>query len=382
MHILFLIHSLRGGGAERVTATLGNHWSAKGWRVTVATLTPGERPAYPLGPGVRRVSLDLAGESGGLLETSWNTLRRVAALRRLTRRERPDVAVAMMSTASTLLAQAGPPPGGIAIGTERNFPPLDPLGHVRERVRSGSYARLDAVVAQTWACGDWITARTRARAVAVIANPVVFPLPEAEPLLRPADWLRQERKVVLASGRLVPQKGFDRLLQAFAAVRPDFPDWTLVLLGDGPLAGPLGEQARSLGIGDCVCFPGRVGNIGDWFARADLFALSSRHEGFPNVLCEAMAHGLPAVSVDCQAGPRDIIRDGIDGLLVAQDDPEALTLGLRRLMGDSALRHTLAARAVEIRERLSLPRIAGEWEDLFANLLRARRGGHDHAGAS
>jgi glycosyltransferase involved in cell wall biosynthesis len=117
--------------------------------------------------------------------------------------------------------------------------------------------------------------------------------------------------------------------------------------------------------------PGIVGNVGAWYAHADLYAMTSRSEGFPNALAEAMSHGLPAVSVDCDTGPRDIIRDGIDGLLVPPNNPAALVDALDRIMGDAAFRVQLAARARDARERFSIEKIAGMWDALFDELSPA-----------
>ena len=108
-----------------------------------------------------------------------------------------------------------------------------------------------------------------------------------------------------------------------------------------------------------------VGNIGEWYERADLFVMSSRFEGFGNTLAEALAHGVAAVSFDCDTGPRDIIRHEVDGLLVPPGDTVALTAALDKLMCDPALRQQFAKRAVEARARFSMERVAGMWEALF-----------------
>jgi len=130
----------------------------------------------------------------------------------------------------------------------------------------------------------------------------------------------------------------------------------------------LEAQVRDASLGSRVFLPGRVGNVGEWYARADLYVMSPRFEGFPNALVEAMAYGLPVVSFDCDTGPRDIIIHGVNGLLVPPENVVGLTEALEQLMGDAALRQCFAMRAVEVRERFSMMRIAAVWETFFEEI--------------
>lgn len=369
-NILFLIQSLGGGGAERVTANLANHWAEKGWTVTIVTMAGLNEDVYDLDLRVSRITLDLARDSQSVMAGLWNNLLRVAAVRRTLRQEKPDVALGIMSTASCLLALTMPMKGCVRVGTEHSFPPKAPLGRIWEKIRQKAYGRLDAVVALTSEGSTWIKSHTNAKRVPVIFNPVPFPLPTGDPVLRPEAVLDLTRKALLSVGRLSTPKAFDRLIRAFAQLAPEFPNWDLAIVGEGPLRPALTALSQELGLARRLHLPGRAGNIADWYQAADLFVLTSLFEGFPNVLPEAMAHGLPAVSVDCDTGPRDIISDGIDGLLVPQNNQEALVSALRRLMGDDAVRREMGTRAEKIRDRLSLEEIAGRWEDLFESLKR------------
>jgi glycosyltransferase involved in cell wall biosynthesis len=130
----------------------------------------------------------------------------------------------------------------------------------------------------------------------------------------------------------------------------------------------LEAQIQALGLGQAVLLPGRAGNVSEWYRRADLFVLSSRFEGFPNVLAEAMASGLAVVSTDCPTGPAAIVRDGVDGLLVPVDQPAALRQALARLMHDGALRASMAQGACQLADRLAPEVVAGRWQQLFAEL--------------
>jgi glycosyltransferase involved in cell wall biosynthesis len=177
---------------------------------------------------------------------------------------------------------------------------------------------------------------------------------------------------LLAVGRLDAVKNFAVLVCAFAQLADKYPDWDLVILGEGPERALLESTIRDRGLEARILVPGIAGNVGEWYGRADLYVMTSLSEGFPNALAEALSHGLPAVSFDCDTGPRDIIRHGIDGLLVPANDSAALIDALDLVMGDPNLRKQLAARAPEARERFSIEKISGMWEELFRELSATR----------
>ena len=178
-------------------------------------------------------------------------------------------------------------------------------------------------------------------------------------------------RTVLAVGRLTPQKGFDLLLEAFARIAADFTDWRLVILGSGTDRDALVEQATQLGIAESVELLGWTAEVASWFSNADLFVLSSRYEGFPNVLLEAMAAGVPVISFDCESGPREIVRHELDGLLVPAGDVAALASAMQRLMADETLRHTYGQRGREVTERFSVAEFFRRWQQVLAECIPA-----------
>lgn len=367
MKLLFYVHSLTGAGAERVTVNLANHWAATGRDVTVVTSASPSEDAFELHPGVRRIAFDLSGAGRGLLDGLWRTVHRVRALRRVLQGARPDVAIGVMNVANVILALASRGIAGVrTIGTEHIYPGRDSMDPLRALARRHAYGHLDAVVALTRESADWLEAHTSARGVRVIPNAAQWPLAVTEPRIAPGR--AAHRKLLVAVGRLATQKGFDLLIEAFRQVAGKHPDWDLAILGEGADRSSLESQAALAGLGDRILLPGWAGNVGEWYQRADLFVMSSRYEGFPCALAEAMACGLPAVSFDCDTGPRDIIRDGIDGLLARPDDVPGLATAMDRLMGDAALRTRFGIRASEARERFSMSRIVASWEQLFTEL--------------
>ena len=353
------------GGAERVTVNLAAHWASIGWDVTVVTLASEEKDFYQLPPGVQRIALNLPGGNGRLLAAAVSNLPRIIALHRILRQERPTVAIAIMLTSNLLLALAS---YGIkdvvAVGTEHIHPPSMPMAPHWEFLRSYLYGRLNAVAALTSETSQWLRYNTRARRVQVIPNHIPFPFSNQEPFVD-THIIPEERRVLLAVGRLCDQKGFDLLINVYARLSIRFPDWILVILGEGPDRRALEAQIKSVGLVDRAIMPGRAGNLVDWYEAAELFVMSSRFEGFPNALLETMVHGVPAVSFDCDTGPRDIIRHEIDGLIVPNSDLDAMEVALARLMMDESLRRRLGERAIEARERFSADKVADLWTQLF-----------------
>ena len=169
-------------------------------------------------------------------------------------------------------------------------------------------------------------------------------------------------------GRLVREKGFDLLLKAFSTVKKSYPEWSLTILGEGSLRSELECLSQSLDIVNSVHFLGRVKNPYEYLQQADIFVMSSRFEGFPNALCEAMACGLPVISTDCPSGPPEIIRDGVDGILVKNENVEALTEAMSHLISDEKQRQKLGNAAKAITQRFNLDNIMDVWNKLLKEI--------------
>jgi GalNAc-alpha-(1->4)-GalNAc-alpha-(1->3)-diNAcBac-PP-undecaprenol alpha-1,4-N-acetyl-D-galactosaminyltransferase len=361
MKVCFFIWGLRAAGAERVLCILANAWAEKGWEVTILTLEDGhEAPFYPLHASIRVRPLALQKDSTSFLSGLTNNLGRLRTIRRAIRQAGPDVIVSFIDTGNVLAIAASRGLGIPVVISERTDPSRRSLGRVWTPLRNWAYARAERIVFQSSGVMNWFPEAIRSRGV-VIPNPVS--VPQAAPGAKRAP---DRPGLLLAMGRLFPIKGFDLLLQAFAQASRQVPGWTLEIWGRGPERDALERQAEELGLAGQVRFPGVTDRPFEVLRGGDAFVLSSRAEGFPNVLVEAMACGLPVVCTDFGGAARDIVRDGENGLLVAPEDPGALAAGLVRLMGDPEGRARLAASGAEITVQFALPRVLEMWEEALA----------------
>lgn len=360
MRIAFVLAGLGAGGAERVVSLIASHWVARGWEVTVIAFDSPDDPIYHrFDPRVGFRRLGLPPAMRGKLSGLAVNIRRVRALRRALGELRPDLTIAFLTkiNALTLIASTGlniP-----VIVSERNNPRRQIVHRLWTWMLERLYRRADAIVVQTRASVDSLPAPIRKRAT-VIPNPIASVT---------ATGKAGKSLTLSAVGRLVPQKGFDLLLDAFSVVAPDRPGWALTIWGEGPERAALEQQVERLGLQRRVRLPGNSIAPAAWTGSAAIFVLSSRFEGFPNALGEAMLAGLAVAAVDCEFGPREMIRDGIDGLLIPEGDVEALAAGLKRLMADATLRKRLGSEASISAAQFDLAGVARQWDGLIISTL-------------
>ena len=346
---------------------LANAWAASGHEVHLFTLEgPGAVPFFRLDPGVQFHPLGHSLRSVGLRQKITNNLARIRNLRRALARIQPDLMVSFIDKAN-ILALLGCLGLGIpGVVSERSDPAISEIGLVWEGIRLLVYPLASGVVVQVPSVRDFFPGWLQDR-IWVIPNPVPTPV-AGPPALEP-------RPRILAAGRLHREKGFDLLLEAFARTRHDHPEWRLDIAGEGEERAALEAQVARLGLAGACRLLGIRQDLAAQMRACDLFVLSSRSDGFPNVLCEAMALGTAVISFDCPSGPAHIIRHGLDGLLVPPERVDGLAGALGSLMGDAALRARLASRAPEVLERFSEPVILAQWDECLraATARRARR---------
>lgn len=371
MRIALAIPTLNGGGAERVMSTMANHWAAHGHEVHLVTHDKTENDFYPLAGEVIRHGFDISKPPRHIGDTIRHNVQRISLPRSVMERIHPDVAISftVRMNIQNLIALTGT--GIPIIVSERNNPLAQRQPFPWELLRRHLYPRSSALVVQTDAARAWASAFMPPHKIHVIPNPVSIP-GTASPGARPG---HPDRPVVCSIGRLIPSKGFDLLIRSFHAASRDNPEWTLQILGEGEDRRRLENIARELDIQDRVLIPGRVKNPFDYLSRSTLFVLPSRHEGFPNALIEAMTLGLPVISTDCPFGPSEIIRHGVDGILVPNGDMERLSHEMRFLMENAGSRENLGQKARESSRRFHLDVIMHQWESLV-HLVQSAPGVH------
>ena len=362
MKIALVIPSLELGGAERTMSVLANAWAERGEEVTVLIFKHAEGPAYRLHDQVRLCSLDVSNvRSRHLLQALFRNFQRIRKLRHAIKKSYPDVVISFMDFPNVVALLATRGLRVPVVITEHGNPDYVDIGPVWDRLRRLTYPLADMLVCPTAQIVALFQTQIKVKGCG-IPNPVELPAAVVQSSPSPRE---NTSHVVVAMGRLVPQKGFDLLLEAFSRIAGRHPDWSVTIIGTGPLRDQLESQAKSLGLMHRVTL---TGSLTDPFAvlrAADLFVFSSRFEGFGNALTEAMGCGLPVISFDCAAGPSDIIRHEIDGILVPPEDVAALAAAMDRLMNNPQERARLASRAPEVLTRFSLERILGLWQELF-----------------
>lgn len=376
---ILLMHAWGMGGTIRTTLNVAGHLARDREVEVISIVRRRNDPFFEFPPGVTVTAVDdqrkrRPGREPGLLNrllrrlpsllvypgdrasrscSMWTDLMLVRALWRV----RSGFLIGTRPGLN-LLGLLGRRPGTVVIGTEHmHYSQHSPM--LRARIKK-CYPALDALVVLT-------EHDRREYGEALPGRPPTVRIPNAVPQLAQSS-VDERKPVVLAAGRLGPQKGFDRLIEAFAQVAPGHPDWTVRICGRGPARDRLQRQILECGLAERVILMGAVQNLEAQMAEASLFVLSSRFEGLPMAMLEAMSMGLPVASFDCPTGPGEVLEHGRDGLLVPNGDIDALAAAITGLIEDPEARRRLGAAATAKAATYSMSVIGPQWEELLASL--------------
>jgi GalNAc-alpha-(1->4)-GalNAc-alpha-(1->3)-diNAcBac-PP-undecaprenol alpha-1,4-N-acetyl-D-galactosaminyltransferase len=360
VRIAFVIPSLGPGGAERVASLLCNEWVGLGHAVTLATFDrPSAEPFFALKDGVAVAGLAASATSRGVAVRLATNIARVSRLRSLLRQCHPDVVVSFMTEANVVAVWACRGLGIPLVISERNQPDRPGLARGHKLARQLSYSLASAMVVQTEEIASWARARFRIP-THVIPNPVQFGPCGARD--------RTDVHQLVSLGRLTHQKGFDILIRSFAALAGKHLNWRLVIYGEGPDRSALEQLRAETGLVERISLPGLTRDSAGVLRQASLFALTSRFEGYPNALLEALACGLPVIATACPGGTGEILANGVHGMLVPPNDVSAITAALDAMMSASDLREAYASKARQSVAELDVAAVGRRWLYLLAGL--------------
>ena len=349
----FLIKSLStAGGTERVTTMLANILSEKGYNVTIITLFSGEQ-FFVTHKNVRILSLNKSSEGNIYTLLPHN----ITVLHNLFKREKTDVCVSVCS-AMSLISIPASFFSKVKIITWEHFNANVDWNRITtplSRKMSAMFSEKVIVLTST----DKLNYEKKYSAsnVMCIHNPVTIDCGDARALLT--------NKIVLAIGRLEPQKGFDILLETWALCNCRKDGWILKIVGDGSMKSELQEQIIRLGLKDEVFLEAPDKDVVSLYLNASIYVMSSRFEGLPLVLIEAMSIGLPIISFDCETGPREIIENGKTGILVENGNKTALAETIDSLSSNREKLMEFGDNSIKSSRRFNADTIINQWINLF-----------------
>ena len=364
MKIVFVYGNMQRGGAQRVISCLAAYCAQMGDDVTILTLDGGGSD-YELDPGVKVLGLNVAGDSANRLDSFRRFLTTERKLRAWMKAEKPDAVLAFSSKLTMQLLLARAHGGPALICSERSNPAFRAESAVT-RMERRLLKKADGFIFQTLRVSLLFAPEMRERGT-VIHNGLFSPdIPEEV-----SPFAQRRQKEICAVGRLENgQKAYDVMLAAFALFREQHPEHVLHIYGSGSSEAAIRAQAEALGLTDSIIFHGNHPHVIHEIKDMGMFVMTSRYEGMPNALIEAMACGLPCVCTDCDFGPAELIRDGENGLLVPVDDVLAIAAAMGRIADDQALAEKLSQGALEIRRSHARDAICGQYRDYILGVTK------------
>ncbi|MDD2496173.1 MAG: glycosyltransferase family 4 protein [Tissierellia bacterium] len=363
MKLLFFIGSMRGGGAERVMAVLTDELAKRGHDVTLVVMS--SYPSfYKLNKDIKLIQFNDRVNNRFFGKIKYK-LKSYIFIRQNIKKLNPDVVISfMLSLNAMVLISSIFLKEPIIVSEHSTFDIKLPLKKRFQRFYLNKLA--DRVTVLTF--HDYNFIGTRLKNKIVMPNPLSF-----VPL---AKYNEDRKKNIIAAGSIdrFHGKGFDSLIKIWGKIANKYPEWKLLIAGGGNDENirKLRELANEYNVNSQFELLGQVKNLDERFRESSIFVLSSRYEGFGMVLIEAMSQGCACISFDCTAGPREIINNNVDGILVEDQNMDAMTLALSDLIENEDKRERLATEAIKSVDRFSVKNIADKWERLFADLVEIK----------
>lgn len=353
-HCIFFCASLEQGGTERVIALLSSAMAAHGRKIEIVTYYDREI-FFRIDSRVKVTSAER--ESG-----SCSFLQNLFWLR-LYFRKNADLVCSFMSSFNMLALVACVGLGIPVVVSERTDPMYK--NSIYRFARDFLYRFANALVVQTQKSFEYFASKSIGRNCVLICNPLSPDVAVGSALSK------KKAQIIVSVGRLDPLKNQELLIRAFRKVSRDFPEYKLVIYGEGSFRTHLEQVRGALGLEGKVLFPGERSDVYDAISSARLFVLSSDFEGMPNALLEAMCLGLPTISTKV-SGAMEVIVHGYNGILIDKGDETGLVEAIERLLGDEGLSQTLAQNATKLANQLNMSSITFTWISLLENVMNGK----------
>lgn len=360
-HIAMFISSLNKGGSERVLVNLAEYFFYGGYEITIVTQYKTENE-YGISAGIRRVFSEITEEEKGKGRIS-NFRKRFLKLRSIWKQEKPDLILSFIGKNNMMAVMTSRFLHIPVVVSVRGEPAAEYDSRMLKTAANLLFRWADGVVLPVERSGEFFAKGVRKKAVC-LKNPL-------NPSFIRRIYEGEREKEIVAVGRVDANKNHEMILRAFEGLAAQYPDYRLVIYGEGELRHPLQKMAEDMGLADRVFLPGSISNVADKIEKASVFVLSSYSEGMPNTLIEAMALGIPCVSTDCPCGgPAELIENGENGYLIEPGNWKKLQEILQKLLDDPDLAGKVGRNAAKIQEKLNPDTINGMWEDYLKEVMR------------
>lgn len=349
MRCLFVAPGMLFGGAERVMSILANEWGKNNVETTILVTETEAISKYPLSDKVTIIGCHKEKERVRIPQ--FTVIKKV---RDVCKEWKPDVVISFYNDLCALIALAITGLHIPLIYSERNDPNRTNQRQVDLVYRKIVESMADKIVFQTAGAQRCYSKRVQEKSK-VILNPLnTYGFPSHD--------FSCEKSEIVSVGRLEAQKNQKLLIDAFELIASDFPEYQLTIYGEGSLRKELEVYVKAKGLQERVFLPGNQTNIQEHIKDASLFVLSSDYEGIPNALIEAMAIGLPCVSTDCSpGGARELIEDGVNGLIVPCGDVSKLSSAMRMMLSNKVYATSCGTEALKIRKKTDVKKISEDW---------------------
>lgn len=359
MHVALMAGSLTRGGTERVLVTLADYLIKQGDTVTVVTQHQVENE-YELNPNANRVVWELTDEEISSSRIK-NFLSRCKKLRNIWGKRSPDIILSFIGKNNFMALLTAPKDIPVVVSV-RAIPWMEYPTRFMRMVAYVLYGKASAVILQTRNQDMYFSKRAKSKSV-VLKNPI-----DGRFLEKPYEGEREH--TIVSVGRVDENKNHRMIIDAFAPLAKDFPDWKVIIYGEGELRQELLRYVDSIGLSAQIELPGNVPDIPEKIKKASVFILSSNTEGIPNSLIEAMCLGLVPVSTDCTCGGMDeLIQDGVNGYIIPVGDTAKMQDALQKLIGDLQRILDISEKTKATRDIYQPEKVLGEWRKTLQNLV-------------